>query len=164
MATGGTIQGNTFTFGAGAGSGGGGLFGPGGLGSGGMFGTSGPAASGPAGSSGPAATDPANKINFLVITLGEKLKLQTVVRGGVKVVSGPGECKILGKVEGIVMDKLQPDAVVPEIALSPTECKIMGDWSAIFVQCDMIAVNLIGVGAPAHEALEPLQKKARTEK
>ena len=158
MATGGTIQGNTFTFGAGASSGGGGLFGPGGI-----FGTSGPAAQ--SATSGPAAPTVgwAPTSYYLSITLGEQVKVKTLVAGGVKIVSGPGECKILGTVEGVVVEKLQPDAVVPEIILNPSETKLTGDWSMLEMQCDMVAIDK-DLKSYMLQVLEPLLKKARNEK
>ena len=159
MATGGTIQGNTFTFGAS--SGGGGLFGPGSFGPGGIFGTSGPAAGGPV-ASGPAAPTVAwaPTSYFLSITLGEKVKVKTLVAGGVKIVSGPSECKILGTVEGVVVEKLQPDAVVPEIILNPSETKLTGDWSMLQMQCDMFAIDK-ELKSHMLQVLEPVLKKAR---
>ena len=135
----------------------GGIFGGASGGGGGLFG-SGPAAQ--SATSGPAAPTG----YFLSIILGDMVKVKWIVKDGVKVLSGPGECKIQGKVDGVVVDKLQPDAVVPEVALSPTECKIMGDWSTLYVQYDLVALGLFAVGGTAHEFLEPVHKRARTEK
>ena len=136
----------------------GGIFGGASGGGGGLFG-SGPVTSGPAAPT--VASAPTSY--FLSITLGEKVKVKTLVAGGVKIVSGPSECKILGTVEGVVVEKLQPDAVVPEIILNPSDTKLTGDWSMLQMQRDMFAIDK-ELKSHMLQVLEPVLKKARNEK